>query len=239
MLDGVIQITDHDHFGYSEMMAHLPLMAHIEGARNVLVVGGGDGAVLTEVLKHKSVEQAVLCELDAGVMQVSKKHFPRFSHAFDDHRTTIVLKDATKYVREMRGVFDVIICDSSDPVGPAQSLFEPAFYEDMRLALRPNGIICAQGECMWLHRKLIKEILKAGKRMFQDCRYAFTTIPTYPSGQIGFVLATTDSRVDVSKPARSLKDALGRKTASQLLYYNKEVHKASFVLPTFVRDDIN
>ena len=152
--------------------------------------------------------------------------------AFNDPRLTLTIDDAAKYLKDLggEGNYDVIICDSSDPVGPAAVLFEHAFFKDMHSNLSPTGVLCTQGECMWLHLDLIHSVMKDTRNICDGpVKYAYTTIPTYPSGQIGFIIGTKDASKDVSTPLAAPTDAFS------LRYYSSEIHKASFVLPAFAQ----
>ena len=192
VLDGVIQATERDEFSYQEMITHLPLCSLKEAPRKVLVVGGGDGGVLREITRHQSIEHLDIAEIDGMVIEMSKKYFPGMSCGFDDSRVHVHVTDGIKFVGDAaEGSYDAIIVDSSDPVGPAAVLFERAFFEKIHKALKPGGIVCTQGECIWLHKELIEYVLEMCKDIFTSgsVQYGFTTIPTYPSGQIGFVMA--------------------------------------------------
>mmetsp|Transcript_1350 Transcript_1350/g.1823 ORF Transcript_1350/g.1823 Transcript_1350/m.1823 type:complete len:304 (-) Transcript_1350:149-1060(-) len=228
VLDGVIQVTERDEHAYQEMIAHLPLYAHPDPKR-VLVIGGGDGGVLREIARHPGVEQIVICELDQGVIDVSKKYLPSLAKGYDDPRVQVHVMDGNKFMHENQDSFDVIITDSSDPVGPAAALFETPFYKAMFASLRTGGIICTQGECMWLHLDLIKPLMNSIAQFYTTVEYAYTTIPTYPSGQIGFIIATKD-RGPCKVAARKPDSA----TADEFKYYTPELHQAAFVLPAFV-----
>ena len=140
VLDGAIQVSERDEFAYQEMIAHIPLFAN-KSPRKVLIIGGGDGGVLREVLKHPSVEMAYMVEIDEMVVEVSKHHLSQSTAtAFNDPRTTLLFQDAAEFVRTLPDDlrFDCIICDSSDPVGPAASLFTPEFYRNLHNALAPG-----------------------------------------------------------------------------------------------------
>ena len=229
VLDGVIQVTERDEHAYQEMIAHLPLFAH-PNPKRVLVIGGGDGGVLREVAKHPGVEEIIECEIDEGVINASKKYLPGLAKGYDDPRVKVLIKDGVKFMEENQESFDVIITDSSDPIGPAAGLFETPFYNAMHRALRDGGIVCTQGECMWLHLDLIKPLMDSLVGTYSIVEYAYTTIPTYPSGQIGFIIAT--------KGRTSCKKAERRPTEEQqeqLNYYTPELHEASFVLPAFAK----
>ncbi|CAM9215337.1 unnamed protein product [Discosporangium mesarthrocarpum] len=233
VLDGVIQLTEKDEFAYQEMLTHIPCFAH-GNPKKVLIVGGGDGGVLREVARHQCVDTVHMCEIDPMVCEVSKRFNFCTSTSFDDPRLTLVHEDAAEFVRrEGNSSYDVIIVDSSDPVGPAETLFQPKFYQNMKKALAPGGVIATQGECLWLHLPLITTVMTACRDIFASVDYAYTTIPTYPSGQIGFILASNVER-DLSTPV-STPDA---EMAEVLRYYNPQVHWAAFVLPVFAEREI-
>mmetsp|Transcript_17811 Transcript_17811/g.36674 ORF Transcript_17811/g.36674 Transcript_17811/m.36674 type:complete len:329 (-) Transcript_17811:895-1881(-) len=229
VLDGVIQVTERDEFSYQEMIAHIPLFAH-PNPKRVLVIGGGDGGVLREVARHKGVEEIVECEIDEGVIIASKKHLPGLACGYDDPRVTVQIMDGNKFMEENQESFDVIITDSSDPIGPASVLFETPFYNAMYRSLREGGIVCTQGECMWLHLDLIKPLVDSISETYSTVEYAYTTIPTYPSGQIGFILATKGVK-SCKVPTRESELDFQK----DLKYYTPELHRAAFVLPAFCK----
>jgi len=227
-LDGLIQLTERDEHGYQEMMVHLPLCAH-PNPKKVLIIGGGDGGVLREICKHSSVEEIEMCEIDKMVPEVSKKYLPTMSTHFNDPRLKLHFADGCKFLESKTKEYDVIIVDSSDPIGPAEVLFERPFYISLRNALKDGGIVATQAECLWLHLDIIKALVKQSKELFSTAEYAYTTVPTYPSGQIGFVICSlrTDD-FTAAVPAHGVD-------GGNLRYYNADVHKASFVLPEFAR----
>lgn len=207
------------------MIAHLPLASH-PNPKKVLVIGGGDGGVVREALKHSSVEEVVLCDIDEAVIRLSKQFLPHMASVYEDKRVTVFIGDGFQFLKDNTSTYDVIITDSSDPVGPAHTLFEKPYFQLLHDALREGGSISTQGECLWLHLPLIKELNTFTKTLFPVVEYAYTTIPTYPSGQIGFVLCSKDPQRNLRLPAR---DVPGCK------YWNKDVHAAAFVLPEFGR----
>jgi len=225
-LDGVIQCSERDEFSYQEMLTHIPMCAH-PNPKKVLVIGGGDGGVLREVAKHKCVEEIVICEIDEMVLEVSKKWLPKMAAGYDDSRVKVNIGDGCAFLANSKNEYDVIIVDSSDPVGPAEVLFEKPFYKNMHNALREGGICATQAECLWLHMDLIKRLIDQSKEMYAQAEYAFTTMPTYPCGVIGFAVCSKRAE-SPSKPVRELP-------VEQLKYYNKQVHEAAFVLPEFAR----
>jgi len=232
ILDGVIQLTERDECAYQEMIAHLPLFSH-PNPENVLIVGGGDGGVIREVAKHKGVKSITICEIDEMVIEVGKKFFPSVASTWSDPRVKLVCDDAAKFMetKDAKGHFDVIVCDSSDPVGPAEALFESPFYRSMNEALRPGGRISTQAESVWMHLSLIQGLFKKTLPIFAGVEYATTQIPTYPCGQIGFLMCCkTDKKTPDTCKAPQRKPP----SDMQLTYYSPELHSASFVLPAFV-----
>lgn len=141
-------------------------------------------------------------------------------------KVTVFIGDGFKFLADNEATYDVIITDSSDPVGPAQTLFQKPYFQLLHDALTPGGHISTQGECLWLHLPLIAELKEMTGNLFPVSEYAFTTIPTYPSGQIGFIICSKTAGRDLKMPVRKL---------SGTRYYNQEVHKAAFVLPEFAR----
>jgi len=233
VLDGAIQITDRDEFAYQEMISHLPLFAH-PNPKRVCVIGGGDGAVLTQILKHKSVEHVDLCEIDELVIIKSKEYFPQFAHVFDDPRVSVIVRDGIKYLQDLpEPSYDVIIVDSSDPIGPASVLFERAFYETVHRALREGGIVSSQSENVWLHLDFIRDMVSFTKELYPNVEYAYTSIPTYPNGQIGFLLCSKGGSSKIAQ--RSVEEALDENFHNSLRYYHSEMHKAAFILPKFAQ----
>ena len=222
-LDGVIQLTERDEVAYHEMMVHVPLRLH--GApETVLVVGGGDGGAVREVLRHPSVSSVVLCELDPEVTAAARTHLPQTAGALDDARVTIVHQEAAAWLASSGRTFDAIIVDSSDPVGPAETLVSPEFYASVHAALAPHGIMVAQAESLWLHAALIAGILSTCSSLFSSVGYYWTSVPTYPSGQIGWVVCSND--IDVNAPPASPTPSF----VSSLSIYSPQTHAASFVL---------
>lgn len=241
-LDGAIQVTDKDEFVYHECMAHVPLFAH-PNPKNVLIIGGGDGGVMREVLKHESVERCDLVDIDGDVIEESKKFFPQIAVSFSHPRANAVVGDGLAWVMEAKAEsYDIVIVDSSDPEGPASSLFGTDFYKNVHRILRPGGLVCSQGESMWLHGDLIAKMLtmlKSEEVGFADSKYGLIYIPTYPCGSIGSLIgvkAFEDKTVlDVRRPLR----AFDPRVQKELKYYNPGMHAAGFQLPQFAAAKFN
>jgi spermidine synthase len=231
VLDNVIQCTERDEFSYQEMITHLAMFSH-PNPKKVLVIGGGDGGVLREVIKHDSVEEAVLCDIDEAVIRLSKKYLPSMAISYQHPKVKVHIGDGFKFLDDYKNEFDVIITDSSDPEGPAESLFQKPYFELLFGALKEGGVITTQAENQWLHLPLITKLKKDCKEVFPTVEYAYTTIPTYPSGQIGFMVCCKDASRDVKTPVRTFTPEEEEKL---FRYYNADIHKASFVLPTWVR----
>ncbi|GER46699.1 spermidine synthase [Striga asiatica] len=208
----------------------------------VLVVGGGDGGVLREIARHSSVKSIDICEIDEMVIDVSKKFFPELALGFDDPRVHLHVGDAVEFLRRTpEGKYDAIIVDSSDPVGPAQELVEKPFFETIARALRPGGVLCNMAESMWLHTHLIQDMVSICREIFKgSVRYAWTSVPTYPSGVIGFVLCSTEGPhvdfVHPINPIEKMEDALAYRR--ELKFYNSEMHRAAFSLPSFLKKEV-
>ncbi|KAK9367009.1 Spermine/spermidine synthase-domain-containing protein [Lipomyces kononenkoae] len=231
VLDGVIQATERDEFAYQEMITHLAMFNH-PNPKRVLVIGGGDGGVLREIVKHESVEEAILCDIDECVIRVSKKYLPSMAVGFQHPKVKVFVEDGFKFLAAYKNHFDVIITDSSDPEGPAESLFQKPYFELLHDALTEKGVISTQAENIWLHMPLIRDLKRACSEVFPVAEYAYTTIPTYPSGQIGFMVCSKDPERKVDTPTRVTDLA---KEKEIFRYYNADIHKAAFVLPTWAR----
>lgn len=232
VLDGIIQCTEKDEFSYQEMISFLPLCCH-KNPEKVLIVGGGDGGVAREVAKHPLVKEIVQVEIDAKVIEVSKKYLPFMAVGFDSPKLTLHVGDGFEFMKNHSQEFDVIITDSSDPVGPAISLFQENYFALMKSALKPNGIVCSQAGTVWNDLELVSNTLKICKNQFPSAAYAYASVPTYPSGQIGFVIGSLDKDIVFNQP--QLVFSAEDEKAMNLRYYSSDVHKAAFVLPTFVK----
>ncbi|KAK5966703.1 Putrescine aminopropyltransferase [Trichostrongylus colubriformis] len=233
VLDGIIQATERDEFSYQEMLAHLPMFAH-PNPKKVLIIGGGDGGILREVLKHPEVDHVTMCEIDRVVIEASKRFLPRMSCCFSNPKLNLYCGDGFEFLKNHKNEFDVIITDSSDPIGPAENLFGKSYYELLRDSLNENGVLSSQGECPWLDLALIAKVChEYCSPIFPVVRYAVGSVPTYTSGFIGYIICSKFKNLDVTTPSRTLtEDDIAR---MNLRYYNSQVHSAAFVLPQFVR----
>ncbi len=233
-LDGVIQTTERDEFIYHEMLAHVPLFAH-GGARDVLIIGGGDGGLLREVLKHPEVERVVQVEIDQAVIDLCTKYFPNHSQgAFDNPRAEIVIGDGIDYVCNTPRHFDVVISDCTDPIGPGEVLFSSRFYEGVARCLNPGGIFAAQNGSAFLQPDEVTTTHQRLSPYFRDRSFFTASVPTYIGGAMTLAWASDDAalRTVAAATLQQRFDAAAIATR----YYNPAVHAASFALPQYLVD---
>lgn len=227
VLDGMVMTTEKDEFVYHEMISHIALSTH-PNPKKVLVVGGGDGGAIREILKHKSVELAVLAEIDERVIDASREFLPHIASGLKDPRVRIEVTDGIAYVKNHPGEFDVILIDSTEPVGPAVGLFAKEFYQSVYDALTSDGIMVAQSESPFFNQELIQGIQKNLKSVFPLVKLYLANIPTYPSGLWSFSLASKKYDPLTVDPERIPEMATK--------YYNRELHRSCFALPNFVKE---
>ena len=227
VLDGAIQTTVKDEFVYHEMISLVALNTH-PNPEHVLVVGGGDGGAIREIVKHPKVKKATLVEIDPAVINAAKKYLPEISVGLDDPKVEIRVEDGIRHIAESKGKYDIIIVDSTDPVGPAVGLFEKDFYKGIFDALKNDGIFVAQTESPFLTADLVRSVYKDVKSIFPITKLYLAFIPTYPGGMWSFTIGSKQY-----DPA-----AVDAKTIPNTgtCYYSPEVHKAAFALPVFVQE---
>jgi spermidine synthase len=229
VLDGAVQTTQEDECIYHEMIAHVPLTTH-PSPRQVLVVGGGDGGTVREILKHPEVEQVRLVEIDERVVAAARCFLPGLSEALDDSRVEVVIADGVAHVQGAQGVYDVIIVDSTDPVGPGVSLFQPKFYRAVKEALTPEGLFVAQTKSPHLDRPFIRQVLETVRSLFPITLLYTAAIPTYPSGLWSFAIGAKAYHPFAFDEKRSER--------LETRYYSPEIHRAAFVLPRQIRSEL-
>lgn len=232
-LDGVIQTTQADEFVYHEMLAHVPLIAH-GNARQVLIIGGGDGGMLREVMRHREVKRVVLVEIDAAVIEFSKKFLPTLSNgAFGDPRLELVIADGAQFVKETKDLFDVIICDSPDPIGHAAVLFTEEFYGDCKNILADRGIFVNQNGVPFVQDSELTDSWRLRRNFFQDTAFYVAPVPTYVGGFMAFGWGSDEKGyrdLTLEEIEKRIQGIDG-----ELKYYNAGIHKASFALPNFIK----
>ena len=222
VLDGAIQLTERDEFCYSEMMAHVPLCAHPDPKR-VLIVGGGDGAILREVLRHPNV-LCTLIDIDQEVIDASKKYLPSVSGELENPRADIRCMDALAYIETTSDRFDVAIVDSTDPVEFAAGLFQTPFYAKIKKILNPHGILTELTESPFADTELMRQAIGEMRKVFPIVQMYWGAVPTYPSGMWTYGAASL-----ASDPTSPLREIQGTR------YYTREIHKAAFILPPFLK----
>jgi spermidine synthase len=227
VLDGMVMTTVKDEFVYHEMVAHPALTTHPD-PKHVLVVGGGDGGVIREVLKHSKVEKATLVEIDGKVIEYSKKYLPEIAGELDNPRVKVIVGDGFMHIHENKNKYDVVMVDSTEPVGPAAPLFERGFYQGIYESLKEDGIFIAQTDNPWFKADLIQKVNKDVREIFPITRLYIANIPTYPSGMWTFTMG--------SKRHDPLEVEIGAIPELDTKYYTAGIHKAAFVLPRFVED---
>lgn len=229
-LDGLMMTTERDEFYYHEMISHIPMCAH-KNPKTVLVIGGGDGGTIREVLKHDTVEKVVLCEIDGMVVDACKKYLPAIGCELENPRAEIRIEDAIEFIKDKKKQYDVILIDSTDPMGPGEGLFTEEFYTNVKEALKEGGIMAAQSESPFINQKEMKMMYPLLRKVFPivDC---FTgPIPSYPGGYWSWAFCS-----ESVKPLDYIDEQRAEKVSKLCKIYNKEYHKARFALPNFVKE---
>ena len=229
ILDGVFQTSIFEEYIYHEMIVHVPLFTHPK-PREILVIGGGDGGTVREVVRHDVVEQVKMVEIDGMVVEASKRFLPEISAAIlQNHpKLTVEIGDGIARMKEAENHYDVIIVDCSDPIGPGVGLFSREFYQDVHRALKPDGLFVQQTESPFYHQSLISRIYHDIADFFPITRLYLANIPLYPGGVHSFTIGSKQyDPVQAMAP-----DPLPFSTR----YYNPALHKSCFVLPGFVQE---
>ncbi len=231
VLDKVIQTAEKDEFIYHEMLCQAPLFLH-KAPKKVLIIGGGDGGSLREVLKHK-IENVSLVEIDKKVIELCKKYLPKISKgAFQNKKTQIIIEDGKKYVAKYKDFFDIIIIDLSDPGGPSEDLISLPFYKKVKRALKRDGIISLQSGSFTYQTRLVKKIFNRIKKLFPYLEIRRAVIPSYQDGEYSFIVA---SKINLNKISFKDIEKKHKKLKLDLKYYYPEMHFASKVLPKYLK----
>ena len=233
LLDGVVQTTEKDEFIYHEAMVHVPLFAHPNPER-VLIIGGGDGGILREVVRHKNIKHITMVEIDGSVIDMCKEYFPKHSDgAYDDPRATIVIADGKDFVANCTDKFDVIIADSTDPIGPGEVLFTSDFYADEKKCLNEGGIMVAQNGVPFMQEQEVTNTWQRLSRIYKDASFYVAPVPTYTGGFLTVAWASDD----LSLRQQSAAVIAERVAAAgfETRYYNADVHAAAFALPNYIK----
>jgi len=230
LIDGCTMVTTRDNFLYHEMMSHPVLFTH-RAPRRVAIIGGGDCGTLREVLKHPEVEKAVQIDIDEVVTRAAEIHFPELCEANDDPRAELLFIDGIQWMKDAApGSLDVIIVDSTDPIGPGEVLFTPEFYSACYRALEDGGLVVQQSESPLIHMAILERMYRSLRAAdFADARTLFFPQPIYPTGWWSATIGAKNSSLDDFRAA----DAAAR--PFDTTYYNEEIHRAAFAQPEFFR----
>lgn len=231
LLDGLIMFTERDEFVYHEMIAHVPLFSHPH-PEDVLLIGGGDGGVIREFIKHACLKRIDQVELDKEVIRIAKEFFPALSSGYKDNRVNVKIGDGSEFVKKTNQRYDVVIVDSTDPVGPAECLFEEDFYGGIYNILKEDGFVSTQSESPFFDMNWTSTAVENLKKVFPIVKTYLCFVPTYPSGMWSFTIASKIYDPEDNRNERFKQMGL------DLKYYNKEIHKACFALPNFVRSKL-
>ena len=229
-LDDLMMTTEGDEFHYHEMISHIPMMHH-KAPKSVLVIGGGDGGTVREVLKHKTVERVVLCEIDGMVIDACKKYLPTISCGLSDSRVEILVQDAIEYIKDKKNEFDIVLIDSTDPMGPGEGLFTEEFYTNVKNSLKEGGIVAAQSESPFVNKEEIKKMYNLLKKVFPICSTYTSNIPTYPGGYWAWAFCSENV-----KPLSYFADDRYEDIVKTCKIYNKDYHNARFALPNYLKE---
>ncbi len=232
LLDNIIMLTEKNEFAYHEMLAHVPINAH-PNPKRVLIIGGGDGGTAREVLKNEAVEECVMVEIDELVVEKAKEFFPKTAISFKNPKLDLKIADGIKYMKDHQNYFDVILIDSTDPFGPAEGLFEKEFYQDVYNALKEDGIAAAQAESPYYYPKIQKKYFSMLKELFPKVTSYMAMIPFYPSGAWSFSFASKKY-----SPFEKYQTEAINNLEKETEYFNSQIFKACFALPNFAKKNL-
>lgn len=229
-LDDLMMTTEGDEHFYHEMISHIPMMNH-KAPKSVLVIGGGDGGTVREVLKHDTVEKVVLCEIDGMVIDVCKKHLPTIAGELDNPKVEVLVEDAIEYIKNKENEFDIVLIDSTDPMGPGEGLFTEEFYTNVKKSLKKGGIVAAQSESPVVNKEEIKKMYTLLKKVFPITSTFTSPIPTYPGGYWAWAFCSEEV-----EPLSYIDEKRCEEITKTCKIYNKEYHLARFALPNFLKN---
>jgi spermidine synthase len=235
-LDGIVQLTERDAFIYHEMLVHLPVLAHGQ-VRRVLLLGGGDGAALAELCRYSAIESIDMVELDGELIELCRQHLPMLgAEAWQDPRLSLHIAEGLGWLQRSDAEFDLIIADVTDPVGPGAALFSEDFYDACRQRLAPGGLLVAQNGVGWLQLDQLVETADQLAPRFADWHFFSAAVPSYIGGNMNFAWASDDASLR-QIPAEQLADRQ-RAADIETRYYTAEIHRAAFALPRYLLDAI-
>lgn len=230
LLDNLVMTTEKDEFFYHEMISHIPMNSH-KCPKQVLVIGGGDGGTIREVLKHDTVERVVLCEIDGLVVEACKKYLPTIACELDNPKVEMQIRDGIEYIKTQKNKFDIILIDSTDPMGPGTGLFTEEFYTNVKEALKDGGIMAAQSESPFADQKEMKLMYPLLRKVFPITETFVGPITTYPAGYWSWAFCSKNV-----KPLEYIDERRATEISKNAKLYNLDIHKAVFALPNFVKE---
>lgn len=231
LLDGIVQTTQKDEFVYHEMFAHVPIFSQNK-TQTVLIVGGGDGGLLREVLKHKSIVKVVLVEIDAAVIDLCSKYFPEHSlNSWQDPRVEVVIADGKDYMANGDLKFDLILSDSTDPIGPGEVLFTSDFYSQAISRLTDDGVLVTQNGVSFLQTGELEQTFKRMNQLAKYNGFYHVNVPTYIGGNMSFAWASNG--VDLS--SFGIDESFVESSDVDTKYYNAAIHRSSFAQPNYLK----
>ena len=234
-IDRMVMCTEADEAAYHEMIVHVPMLTH-PSVKDVLVIGAGDGGTIRELVRHQGIEQITMVEIDEAVVRASKQFLPTISSALEDPKLNLLIDDGIEFVKNAAdNSYDLVIIDSSDPVGPSEGLFTKSFYQDVYRCLRSGGVVTVQSESPIFHREAFVDLNKCLKQVFgvEFVHSYLVFIPMYPTGMWSLTYCSKEG----SHPVKNfdLEKAVKFTREHDLRYYNADIHEAAFALPSFIK----
>ena len=230
LMDGLVMTTEKDEYFYHEMISHIPMISH-KSPKSVLVIGGADGGTVREVLRHNTVEKVVMCEIDGLAVDVCKKYFPTIACELDNPKLEICINDGVEFIKDKKSEYDVILIDSTDPLGPGVGLFTEEFYTNVKQALKPGGIMVAQSESPIADKKEMKQMYKLLNKVFPIVKPYIGPVPTYPGGFWSWAFCS-----ESVEPLQFIDLDRAKEISKSLKLYNLDIHRSVFALPNYVKE---
>ncbi len=235
-LDGLMMVTERDEFFYHEMIVHIPMLTH-SNPENILVIGGGDGGTVRELLKHPSVKHIDMVEIDGMVIEASKKFFPTVALELNNPKVDVRVEDAIDFIKGKENIYDIVLIDSTDPIGPGEGLFNEGFYNNVKKALKKGGIVVPQTEGPFAQSENMKKTYTLLKKVFKNVAPYVGPMPTYPGGYWSWGFCSDD--VEIPLDYTKIDEKRAQEISKTCKIYNRKLHSAVFCVPNFVSELAN
>ncbi len=232
-LDGLMMVTQRDECFYHEMIVHIPMLTH-KNPENILVIGGGDGGTVRELLKHPEVKHIDMVEIDKAVIDASKKFFPEVSCGLDNPKVSVRIEDAVEFIKDKENIYDIVLIDSTDPIGPGEGLFNEGFYNNVKKALKKGAIVTPQTEGPFAQSENMKKTYRLLKKVFKNVAPYCSPMPTYPGGYWSWGFCS-DS-VEIPFDYKQIDEKRAQNIEKTCKIYNRKLHCAVFCVPNFVKE---